>query len=143
MKTQKLLDEETERNKDDVAHCEALQKHYDDRVTVYEVRSSIYQPLVNLTSDSATGSETACGRSHEDSAGAGKRGSQPSGAQEACQQQSQEAQEGSPRCSCTVFCLVCLRNGMTLICAGCTREIGRGTLYHEQQPKNRERKSQS
>jgi structural maintenance of chromosome 4 len=38
MKTQKLLDEETERNKDDIAHCEALQKHYDDRVTVYEVR---------------------------------------------------------------------------------------------------------
>jgi structural maintenance of chromosome 4 len=37
MKTQKLLDEETARNKDNIAHCEALQKHYDDRVTVYEV----------------------------------------------------------------------------------------------------------
>ncbi|KAF8586245.1 RecF/RecN/SMC protein [Ramaria rubella] len=36
MKTQKLLDEETERNRDNVAHCEALQKHYDDRVTAYE-----------------------------------------------------------------------------------------------------------
>ncbi|KAF8518607.1 RecF/RecN/SMC [Gautieria morchelliformis] len=36
MKTQKLLDEETARNKDNIAHCEALQKHYDDRVTVYE-----------------------------------------------------------------------------------------------------------
>jgi gluconate kinase len=40
MKTQKLLDEETERNKDNIAHCEALQKHYDDRVTAYEVQIS-------------------------------------------------------------------------------------------------------
>lgn len=42
MKTQKLLDEETERNKDDISHCEALQKHYDDRVVAYEVALSIY-----------------------------------------------------------------------------------------------------
>ncbi|KAF8514546.1 RecF/RecN/SMC protein [Hysterangium stoloniferum] len=35
-KTQQLLDEETERNKDNIAHCEALQKHYDDRVATYE-----------------------------------------------------------------------------------------------------------
>ncbi|KIJ54318.1 hypothetical protein M422DRAFT_153955 [Sphaerobolus stellatus SS14] len=35
-KTQKLLNEETERNKDNIAHCEALQKHYDERVVAYE-----------------------------------------------------------------------------------------------------------
>ena len=51
MKTQKLLDEETERNRDDIAHCEALQKHYDDRVTAYEVHHfhrSSYSPTINL-----------------------------------------------------------------------------------------------
>ena len=37
MTTQKLLDEETECNRDNIAHCEALQKHYDDRVSAYEV----------------------------------------------------------------------------------------------------------
>jgi len=36
MKTQKLLEEETERNKDNIAHVEALQKHYDERVVAYE-----------------------------------------------------------------------------------------------------------
>lgn len=47
MKTQKLLDEETERNRDNVAHCEALQKHYEDRVTAYEVHIC-HNPVYHL-----------------------------------------------------------------------------------------------
>lgn len=47
MKTQKLLDEETERNKDNIAHCEALQKHYDDRVAAYEVQMSTLNDYVS------------------------------------------------------------------------------------------------
>ncbi|GJJ13220.1 hypothetical protein Clacol_007471 [Clathrus columnatus] len=35
-KTQKSLDDETERNKDNISHFEALEKHYNDRVTAYE-----------------------------------------------------------------------------------------------------------
>lgn len=52
MKTQKLLDEETERNRDNIAHCKALQKHYDDRVTAYEVHYSSlsYVLTINLPS---------------------------------------------------------------------------------------------
>jgi len=35
---EKELAEETERNKDDIAHLEALEKHYVERGKAYEVR---------------------------------------------------------------------------------------------------------
>ena len=35
---EKELTEERERNKDDIAHLESLEKHYTERVQIYEVR---------------------------------------------------------------------------------------------------------
>lgn len=38
--TQRELNDESERNKDDIAECEDLEQHYNERVDIYEVSIS-------------------------------------------------------------------------------------------------------